>query len=157
MVEVMEMTAKTAKEVLEAIIQDGLPPEWWGRWVWKGQDGYGISALVPENTLPPVEEGEEVLFWWGGVSAANIPYFPEEYVPMDLLPDGVETVEEVAAWLRELPRDERAMVEEEARKVLAGALIREIIRHLPEEPANEFLAAIWDMRYNYPEAAAAIG
>jgi hypothetical protein len=152
----VEVTRMTAKEVLVKVLEEGLPPEGWGRWVWRGRDGYGISSLVPENTLPPVEEGEEVLFWWG-VNTANVPYFPEGYVPVDFLPEDVETVEEVAAWLRGLPEDERATVEEEARKVLSGALLREIVQHLPEEPANEFLAAMWEMRYDYPEAAAAMG
>jgi hypothetical protein len=99
----------------------------------------------------------ELLFWWGGVNTANVPYFPEGYVPVDLLPEDVETVEEVAAWLAGLPEDERARVEEEARKVLAGTLLRETVQDLPEEVANEFLAALWEMRYGYPEAAAAMG
>jgi hypothetical protein len=149
----MEMTAK---QVLEAIIREGLPPEGWGRWVWKGQGGYGLSALVTKWTLPPVD-GEEVLFWWGGVHTTNIPYFPEMYIPMDLLPENVETVEEIAAWLRELPEDEKTRVEEEARKVLVGVLLREVVQDLPEEVANEFLAALWEMKHDYPEAAAAMG
>jgi len=146
----------TAKEVLMALVEEGFLPAGWGRWIWRGRNGYGISSLVPEDTLPPVEDGEEVLFWWG-VRTANVPHFPEGYVPVDLLPEDVETVEEVAAWLRGLPEDERARVEEEARKVLAGVVLREIVHHLPEEPANEFLAAMWEMKYDYPEAAAAIG
>jgi len=31
----------TAKELLEKLIGEGLPPEGWGRWVWKASDGYG--------------------------------------------------------------------------------------------------------------------
>ena len=147
----------TAKELVGMLFEEGVPPVGWGRWVWRGPDGYGVSSLVPENTLPPVEDGEEVLFWWGGVNTANVPYFPEGYVPVDLLPEDVETVEEVAAWLKKLPEDERARVEEEARKVLAGVLLREVVQDLPEEVANEFLAAMWEMRYDYPEAAAAMG
>jgi hypothetical protein len=99
----------------------------------------------------------ELLFWWGGVNTANVPYFPEGYVPVDLLPEDVETVEEVAAWIAGLPEDERSRVEEEARKVLAGVLLREVAQDLPEEVANELLAAMWEMRYGYPEAAAAMG
>jgi len=57
----------TAKELVETLIKEGLPPEGWGRWVWKGPEGYGLSALVTGGTLPPVEEGETPLFWWGGV------------------------------------------------------------------------------------------
>jgi hypothetical protein len=147
----------TAKEVLGMLIEEGLPPAGWRRWVWRGHDGYGVSSFVPENTLPPVRDGEVPIFWWGGVSTANVPYFPEAYVPVDLLPEDVETVEEVAAWLKDLPEDERARVEEEAGKVLAGVLLREVVQDLPEEPANEFLAALWEMRYDHPEAAAAVG
>jgi len=146
----------TAKELLGMLFEERVPPVGWGRWVWRGKGGYGVSSLVPEDTLPPVVDGE-LLFWWGGAPTANVPYFPEGYVPMDLLPEDVETVEEVAAWLRGLLEDERARVEEEARKVLAGVLLREIVQDLPEEPANEFLAAMWEMKYAYPEVAAAIG
>jgi hypothetical protein len=151
-VEVMRMTAK---EVLVALLEEGIPPEGWGRWVWRGKEGdYAISSLVSENTLSPVTE--EVLFWWGGVNTADVPYFPEGYVPVGLLPEEVETVEEVAAWLAGLPEDECSRVEEEARKVLAGVLLREVIQDLPKEAADEFLAAIWEMKYDYPEAAAAL-
>jgi hypothetical protein len=122
----------TAKQVLAKIIKEGLPPEGWGRWVWKGQDGYGISALVPENTLPPVEEGEEVLFWWGGVSAANIPYWPEAYLP-----------EEDAG-------------EEEAEKVLIGHLLAEVVRALPEEERWEFKDALRELEGDHLEAEAAL-
>jgi len=155
-VEVMEMarTAKTAKEVLATLIAEGIPPQGWGRWVWKGQDGYGVSSLVPSGTLPPLEEGEEALFWWGDVHTTNVPYFPEAYVSVDLLPEDVETVEEVAAWLKELPEDERSRVEEEARKVLLGTLLREVVQDLPEEVTNEFMAAMWE--YDYPEVAAVV-
>jgi hypothetical protein len=113
----------TAKEVLSRIIQKGLPPEGWGRWVWKtGRGEYGLSALVSQGTLPPVEEGEEVLFWWGGVRKADIPYWPEAYLP-----------EEDAG-------------EEEAEKVLIGHLLGERIRELPDREWEDFTNALRDLR-----------
>jgi hypothetical protein len=137
----------TAKEVLSRFIQEGLPPEKWGRWVWKtGQGKYGLSGLVPQNTLPPVEEGGEVLFWWGGVNFADIPYFPEQYIPVNLLPEDAETVEEIGAWLKELSEDERVRVEEEAERVLIGHLLAECIRELPDREREDFANALWDLR-----------
>jgi hypothetical protein len=130
-VEVMRM-ARTAKEVLEQIIRQGLPPEGWGRWVWKGQDGYGISSLVPSGTLPPVEGEEQPFFWWGGVSLANVPYWPEAFLPSP--DDGVEPGEEM----------------EYAKRCLTGKLIGEAIRQLPDEDWEKFRDALLDLE-NSPE------
>jgi hypothetical protein len=127
-VEVVEMTAKmTAKEVLELIIREGLPPEGWGRCVWRGQHGYGVSSLVPENTLPPVEDGEVPLFWLGGVSKANIPYWPEAFVPD---PEDLEGEE----------------AEEAAERVLLGHLLAECIRELPDADWENYVDALRSLR-----------
>jgi len=115
----------TAKELLETLIEEGLPPEGWGRWVWRATDGYGISALVTTGTLPPVEEGEMPLFWWGGVRKADIPYWPEGFLK-GLEPEDLEGMEE----------------EEAAEKVLVGDLLAEGIRELPDEDWEKFTEAL---------------
>jgi hypothetical protein len=61
----VEVIRMTAKELVGMLFEERVPPVGWGRWVWHGRDGYGVSSLVPENTPPPVGDGEEVLFWWG--------------------------------------------------------------------------------------------
>jgi hypothetical protein len=126
----------TAKELLAALVKEGLPPEGWGRWVWRGRDGYGISSLVPSNTLPPVEEGEEVLFWWGGVSKANVPYWPENFIPADY--EGEEEVEEVAE------------------RVLVGHLLAEAVRGLPDGDWEEFMDALRQLEGESIEAEVAL-
>jgi len=55
----------TAKELVGMLFEEGVPPVGWGRWVWHGKGGYGVSSLVHEDDPPPVVDGEEVLFWWG--------------------------------------------------------------------------------------------
>ncbi len=118
----------TAKELLEMLIREGLPPEGWGRWVWKGNGHYGVSALVTRGTLPPVEEGETPLFWWGGVRLADVPYWPEGFL------EGLE------------PEDLEGMEEEEAaEKVLIGHLLAEVIRELPDEDWEKFTEALEDI------------
>jgi len=57
----------TAKELVGMLIEEGVPPAGWGRWVWRGRDGYGISSLVHEDDPPPVVDDEKPLFWWGGL------------------------------------------------------------------------------------------
>jgi hypothetical protein len=117
----MEMTAK---ELLVRIIKEGLPPEGWGRWIWRARDGYGISSLVTGGTLPPVEEGEQPLFWWGGPNLANIPYWPEAFLPSP--DDGVEPGEEM----------------QYAERTLVGKLLGEAIKGLPDEDREEFRDAL---------------
>jgi len=51
----------TAKELLEKLIGEGLPPEGWGRWVWKEEGGgYGLLGEMwvdlPEGKDYPSEE-----------------------------------------------------------------------------------------------------
>ncbi len=132
----MKEVKMTAKELLEKLIEEGIPPEGWGRWIWRGRNGYGVSSLVPSNTLPPVEEDEEPLFWWGGVRKADIPYWPENFIPADY--EGDEDPEEVAE------------------KVLVGHLIAEMMRDLPDQDQEEFMKALWDMQWDHLEAATAL-
>jgi hypothetical protein len=149
----------TAKELLARIIEEGLPPEGWGRWVWKGQEGYGLSALVTNGTLPPVEEeeGEQVLFWWGDVRKADIPYWPELFIPEDLLPDEGEGMgeEELREWWSRVPEKERAMYEEWAEKVLTGVLLAEAIKDLPDGEWEEFVDGLRGLS-GYLEAQTAL-
>ena len=137
-VEVMEM-AKTAREILGQIIKEGLTPEGWGRWVWRGQDGHGISSLVPSGTIPPVEEGEEVLFWWGDVRLADVPYWPEAFLPE---PDEGEVT----------PGEEL----EYAKRVLVGKLLAESIRKLPDEDWEKFREALLQLEEEFLEAQIAL-
>jgi hypothetical protein len=117
-----------AKALLKRLFEEGLPPEGWGRWIWRGRRGsYGLSSLVTIGTLPPVEEGEEPLFWWGGVRLADIPYWPEAFLPSP--DDGVEPGEEM----------------EYAEKCLVGKLIGEAIKQLPDEDREKFRDALLDL------------
>jgi hypothetical protein len=118
----------TAKELLETLIREGLPPEGWGRWVWKGQEGYGLSALVTSGTLPPVRGDEKPLFWWGGVRKADVPYWPEAFLEA-LEPEDLEGEE----------------AEEVAEKVLVGHLLAEVIRDLPDKEWEEFVGGLRDL------------
>jgi hypothetical protein len=120
----------TAKELLETLIKEGLPPEGWGRWVWRASDGqYGVSSLVTSGTLPPVREGERLLFWWGGVRKADVPYWPEAFL------EGLE------------PEDlEGKEAEEVAEKVLVGHLLAEVINELPDAEWEEFADALRGLR-----------
>jgi len=146
----------TAKELLEKLIGEGLPPEGWGRWVWKEEGGgYGLSSLLTSGTLPPVKKGEEALFWWGGIRLADVPYWPEGFIPQDLLPEDVDTVEEAAEWLRELDERAREEVEGKAEKVLVGHLLAEVIRELPPREWEEFVDALRGLEV-HPEAQTAL-
>jgi hypothetical protein len=119
----------TAKELLETLIGEGLPPEGWGRWVWKATDRYGVSALVTTGTLPPVEEGETPLFWWGGVRKADTPYWPEGFL------EGLDP--------EDLEGEEKEVV---AEKVLVGYLLAEVIKELPDTEWGEFVEALRGLR-----------
>jgi len=124
----------TAKQVLEAIIREGLPPKGWGRWVVVDRKGrYDISALIPETSCPPTGDNETPLFWWGGINLANVPYWPEAFLPSP--DDGVEPGEEM----------------KHAERCLVGKLIGEAIKQLPDEDWEKFRDALLDLE-NSPEA-----
>jgi len=106
----------TAKELLETLIGEGLPPEGWGRWAWRASDGQ-------------VREDEKLLFWWGGVRKADVPYWPEAFLE-GLEPEDFEGAEE----------------EEVAEKVLIGHLLAEVIKELPDTEWEEFVEALRGLR-----------
>jgi len=107
----------TTKEVVEFLLEEGLPPPGWKRQIiWLGEEEYEVTSLITTNSWVPLEEGEAVVAEVHG-GTANTPYYPE----------GFYDPEKVAEVLRELGLEDEEVLELVVRDPIRGW------REIPDE------------------------
>lgn len=88
-----------AEEILNEMIERGIPPEGWGYWIIRvGPGRYELSSLMTEGSYPSLEEGTPVYFF--SVRKADVPRYPEDYAELSV------SDEEVEALLKEVKDEE---------------------------------------------------